>query len=171
VEVVSVDVMDALTTGRLAQARAITFEYVASTQGEAGLPVPQAIRDLPQPLRTVLESLDERHQSPGALLLALQGETVCGTVALQRSWLSAATDAVVQRLYVREAYRRQGIAGRLMAAVHEIAAREGFQRLILNVMASRAGALACYETLGYTRLTETLDWPYGGVWLGRRINS
>jgi ribosomal protein S18 acetylase RimI-like enzyme len=92
-------------------------------------------------------------------------------VALQRSWLPAATDAVVQRLYVREAQRRQGIARRLMTAVHAIAAREGFQRLILNVMANRTGALACYETLGYKRLTETLDWPYGGAWLGRTINS
>jgi GNAT superfamily N-acetyltransferase len=169
--VVHVDIMDALATGRLAQARTIAFEYLASTQGEAGLPVPQAIRDLPEPLRAVLESLNERHQPPGALLLAMRDETVCGTVALQRSWLSTPTDAVVQRLYVREAYRRQGIAGQLMMAVHEIAAREGFQRLILNVMTSRTGALACYETLGYTRLTETLDWPYGGVWLGRSINS
>ncbi|MCL6489484.1 MAG: GNAT family N-acetyltransferase, partial [Alicyclobacillus mali] len=54
------------------------------------------------------------------------------------------TDAVVQRLYVREAFRRRGIAHQLMAAVVAIAAREGFLRLVLTAMTSRAGARACY---------------------------
>jgi Acetyltransferases len=166
-----IDIVDALATGQLDQARDIAFEYLALTQGEAGLPVPQDIAALPEPLRVALDSLEQRHVPPGALLLALSGDAVCGTVALQRSWLTRTTDAVVQRLYVREPYRRCGIARELMATVHAIAAREGFQRLVLNVMESRTGALAFYRTLGYTPLSEPVDWPYGGHWLVRAVNS
>jgi len=167
----SVGVVDALATGRLAPARDITFEYVALTQGEAGFAVPQDIAALPEPLRAVLDSLAERHRPPGTLLLAPLDDIVGGTVAMQRSWLTTGTDAVVQRLYVREVFRRRGIARTLMATVHGIAAREGFRRLLLNVMSSRTAALACYDVLGYVPLTESLDWPYGGVWLCRDINS
>ena len=165
------DIVDGLTTAWLAQTRAITFEYLALTQGEAGLPVPQDIADLPEPLRDVLDSLAQRHARPGALLLAVSGDAVCGTVAMQRSWLTVDTDAVVQRLYVPQAFRRGGVGRALMLAVHAIAAREGFDRLILNVMTSRTGALAFYETLGYSPLAETVDWPYGGYWLGRDADS
>ncbi|MBX6751577.1 MAG: hypothetical protein IRY85_18285 [Micromonosporaceae bacterium] len=58
-----------------------------------------------------------------------------------------------------------------MAAVHTIAAREGFQRLARNVMTSRTGALAFSRALGYTALPETVDWPYGGHWLAHDVNS
>jgi ribosomal protein S18 acetylase RimI-like enzyme len=166
-----VEVVDGLASRWLASARTIAFEYLALTQGEAGLPVPQDISALPVPLQAVLDSLSERHAPPGALLLALSGDTVCATVALQHSWLTVDTDAVVQRLYVREAFRRRGIARELMAAVHAIAVREGFHRLVLNVMTSRTAALAFYESLGYAPLTEPIDWPYGGIWLGRDVNS
>jgi ribosomal protein S18 acetylase RimI-like enzyme len=101
----------------------------------------------------------------------VDGDTVCGTVALQGSWLTEGTDAVVQRLYVRTAFRRRGVAQELMAAGHALAVREGFQRLVLNVMANRTGALAFYETLGYAPVAEPVGWRYGGIWLGRRVNS
>lgn len=166
-----VHIVDALATGRVDAAREVTFEYLALTQGEAGLPVPQDISGLPAPLRGVLDMLEQRHAAPGALLLALNEDTVCGTVALAHSSLTRATDAVVQRLYVRAAYRRHGIARELMAAVHAIALREDFDRTVLNVMSSRAGARALYESLGYRPMTEPVDWPYGGLWLQRRLST
>lgn len=167
----TMDIVDGLATRWLAQAQAIAFEYLALSQGEAGFPVPQHIAALPVPLRTVLDSLKRSHATPGALLLAVSGEAVSGTVALQRSWLTVGTDAVVQRLYVRQAFRRRGGARALMATVAAIAGGEGFHRLILNVMTSRTGALAFYETLSYTPLTKPVDWPYGGIWLGHDVNS
>jgi ribosomal protein S18 acetylase RimI-like enzyme len=167
----AVRIVDALTTGRLAEARASAFEYMALTQLEAGLPVPTDASALPPALQDVLESLAAQHKQPGVLLLALHEGAVCGTVAMRPSRLTSATDAVVQRLYVREPCRRRGIARALMAEVHTIAAREGFHRLVLNVMSTREGALALYRQLGYEELTDDVDWPYGGIWLGREINS
>lgn len=167
----SIDILNGLSTQWLDAAQAITFEYLARTQGEAGLPVPQDIPALPAPLRAVLDSLAQRHAPPGALLLARHRQAVCGTVAVRQSDLTADTDALVQRLYVRDAFRRHGVGRQLMAAVHAIAAREGFQRLVLNVMSSRTGALAFYATLGYRPLHGPVDWPYGGIWLARAVDS
>jgi ribosomal protein S18 acetylase RimI-like enzyme len=164
------DIVDALLTGRIAAARAITFEYLALTQGAAGLPVPQDIAALPGPLRAVLDTLAQRHAPPGALLLAQDEESVCGTVALSRSRLTAETDAVVQRLYVRADYRHRGIARELMAQVHAVALREGFERTVLSVLTSRKPALALYRSLGYQPMATPDDWAYGGVWLQRRVS-
>lgn len=164
-----VRIVDALATGRVAAARDIAFEYVALTQDEAGSPVPQGIAELSEPLRRTLEDLAEQYRPPGLVLLALDGERVCGTVALRPSWLTTAADAIVQRLYVPVADRRRGIARSLMEAVHVHAVAAGFERLLLNVMASRTGAIAFYRRLGYQDLPDRLDWPYGGRWLVRDV--
>src|SRR5688572_12611936 len=103
-------IVDAIATGRLRLARELSFEYVALTQGEAGFPVPQDFEALPTQLRDLLESLRERHASPGALLLAMADDQVCGTVAMRRSHATRPTDALVERLYVRDSARRRGIA-------------------------------------------------------------
>ncbi len=164
-----VRIVDALATGRVQAARDIAFEYVALTQGETGSLVPQEIHDLPEPLRRMLHDLAVLHSPPGIVLLALDGEQVCGTVALRRSWLTRPTDAVVQRLYVRSSFRRRGIARDLMEALHMHAIAAGFHRLVLNVMSSRTGAIACYRDLGYDELSEPVEWPYGGMWLARDL--
>jgi ribosomal protein S18 acetylase RimI-like enzyme len=173
-------IVDALATGRLQAARDITVEYLALTQGEAGFVVPQAISELPEPLRRIVDTLEDRHRTPGVLLLALCGdaepnddesEVVCGTVALAPSALTQAGDGVVQRLYVRESFRRKAIASRLMEGAHAASQAAGFRRAVLNVMTSRVGAQAFYRGMGYRPLDEDVDWPYGGVWLCRDLQS
>jgi ribosomal protein S18 acetylase RimI-like enzyme len=164
-------IVDALATDRIEAARAIVFEYLASTQGEAGLPVPQGIADLPTSLRAVHASLAQRHAEPGALLLAIDGDEVCGCVGLSRSDLTEPNDGLVQRLYVRALHRRRGIARALMAAVHEHARRHGFDRLVLNVMPSRVGAISFYRGLGYRPIPDVAGWPYAAVWLAYDMHS
>jgi ribosomal protein S18 acetylase RimI-like enzyme len=165
----AVRIVDALATGRVQAARDVAFEYVAMTQGETGSLVPQDIYDLPEPLRSTLDDLAVLHSPPGIVLLALEGEQVCGTVALRRSWLTRPTDAVVQRLYVPPGFRRRGIARDLMETLHMHAVAAGFHRLVLNVMASRTGAIAFYRGLGYDVLSKPVEWPYGGLWLARDL--
>ncbi len=158
-------VVDALATGHVDAAKAIAFEYLALTQGEAGVEVPQGIADLPPSLRAVMETLEERHREPATLLLAISTDEVCGCVGMTPSVLTAPTDALVQRLYVRAAHRRQGIARALMQAVHSHAERHGFSRVVLNVMPSRTGAIAFYRALGYQPIPDVAQWPYPAVWL------
>jgi hypothetical protein len=103
-------IIDALATGRIEAARDIIFEYLACTEGEAGSSVPRGVADLPPPLQAVLTSLAQRHDGPGALLLAMDGDEVVGCVGLSRSDITAPADGLVQRLYVRASHRRHGLA-------------------------------------------------------------
>ena len=57
-----------------------------------------AFADLPPPLQAVLTSLAQRHDGPGALLLAMDGDEVVGCVGLSRSDVTEPTDGLVQRL-------------------------------------------------------------------------
>jgi hypothetical protein len=57
-----------------------------------------------------------------------------------------------------------------MAHVHAIALREGFDRTVLSVMTSRTPARALYRSLGYLPMAAPDGWPYGGVWLQRRVS-
>ena len=158
-------IIDALATGRIEAARDIVFEYLACTQGEAGSSVPRGVADLPPPLQAVLTSLAQRHDGSGALLLGVDGDEVVGCVGLSRSDVTEPTDGLVQRLYVRAPHRRRGIARALMTAVHDHARRKGFDRLVLNVMPSRVGAIAFYHRLGYRPMHDVEQWPYPAVWL------
>jgi GNAT superfamily N-acetyltransferase len=133
-----VHVVHALATGRMDAAREVTFEYLALTQARLGCWCHKTSQACPR--RCAVSSTCSSS----------------GTVALARSSLTRATDAVLQRLYVRAAHRRRGIARELVAAVHAIALREGFDRTVLNVMSSRAGARALDKSLGYRTMTERL---------------
>jgi ribosomal protein S18 acetylase RimI-like enzyme len=164
-----VDVVDALSAGRMDQARALTIEYLALTDVEAGLPAAQGFEELRAPLQEVVRTLADRHRPPGVLLLALLDGQPCGTVAMRRSNVSRASDALVQRLYVPMAYRRLGVARRLMTTVHVHSATAGFARTVLAVMPSRTGAIALYRSLGYLPLTEDVAWGWAAVGLCRNL--
>lgn len=56
--------------------------------------------------------------------------------------------AEVKRLYVRPAERGAGIGTTLMDHVHRHAGLQGFTRVILEVLHTRAGAVAFYRHLG-----------------------
>ena len=58
-------------TGRqLPDAQALVFEYIATTQGEAGRTVPASIDQLSGVLRDECTDLATAYQPPGTLLLA-----------------------------------------------------------------------------------------------------
>jgi GNAT superfamily N-acetyltransferase len=56
----------------------------------------------------------------------------------------------VRRLYVRPAHRHAGVARLLVDQAHQYATRQGFHRLILDVLPSRIRVIEFYRRLGYT---------------------
>ena len=52
-------------------------------------------------------------------------------------------------MYVRPAYRRQGIAGKIVAALEQHAAANGCHRAVLETGADMPEAIAFYERQGY----------------------
>jgi hypothetical protein len=74
-------VLDAITTGRSAEAEALVFEYMAATQAEVGRPLPTDVAELPEVLRTECDNIGSAYRAPGTMLLAYRGRHPIGCVA------------------------------------------------------------------------------------------
>jgi ribosomal protein S18 acetylase RimI-like enzyme len=132
---------------QIPHAQALVFEYMATTQREGGRVVPATIDDLPAVLRAECTDLATAYPPPGALLIAYQDAQPVGCVGLKP--LPPPGTIEVQRLYVRPAHRRGGIARLLMHHAHQHAAEHGFTRFVLDVMPSRTHIVDFYRRLGY----------------------
>lgn len=117
--------------------------------------------DVPALARLEAECLGDDAWTPGLIT-----EGVAGRVPTV-SWLVARTDGAVaghavlscagdiaelQRIAVTPVCRRRGLASALLAAVVELAAREGCDRLLLEVRFDNAGALAFYAARGFVEV-------------------
>jgi ribosomal-protein-alanine N-acetyltransferase len=79
--------------------------------------------------------------------LARQGGEAAGFIAAR----VAADECEILNLAVARAYRRRGVARRLVEHALAEARRAGARRCWLEVRASNAGAIACYRALGFRR--------------------
>ncbi len=84
----------------------------------------------------------------GVFVLARLDGDLAGCAALRRHDAEAAE---LKRLYVRPAYRRLGLARRLMAAMEDRARGLGYRRLVLETGSRQPEAVLLYEALGYRR--------------------
>ena len=78
-------------------------------------------------------------------LVALDGETVVGYVGSQ----TVLQEADMMNIAVADSHRRQGIARML---VEELVRQLDAYQLTLEVRASNAGAIALYDSLGFTQV-------------------
>lgn len=67
-----------------------------------------------------------------------------------------AESAEVKRMFTCEEYRRQGIAGILLAALEEQARRLGYRRLVLETGILQVDAQSLYKAHGFSRVP---CWP------------
>jgi ribosomal protein S18 acetylase RimI-like enzyme len=83
-------------------------------------------------------------------------------------WM-AADDCWLEDLYVAEVARRRGVGRALVAAALERARERGARRIELDTHETNAGALALYESLGFSARSKG-----GGegrsLFLGRRLD-
>jgi GNAT superfamily N-acetyltransferase len=85
------------------------------------------------------------------VLLARDGEKITALASYCFLWpaAGAGTSLFLKELYVREPYRRRGIARELMAAVCSEAQAAGCTRVEWQADAGNPPALALYEGLGF----------------------
>jgi putative acetyltransferase len=108
-----------------------------------------------------LASLPGKYARPaGRLLLALNGPTVLGVVAL-RPVLS--TDCEMKRLYVRSAGRGTGLGRLLTQALIKEARLEGYSRLLLDTLPTMSQAQALYRSMGFVEIPAYCHNPIAGT--------
>ncbi len=78
----------------------------------------------------------------------------------------AADDCLLEDLFVREEARRHGVGRALVQGVIDLAAGRGCRRVELDVNEANAGALAMYESFGFS----AQDDRYGGRNLLMRLH-
>ncbi|WP_251140378.1 N-acetyltransferase [Rhodoferax sp. U11-2br] len=113
-----------------------------------------------------LEALPERYGPPhGAALLAYAGDTLAGCGALTSTQHTGVAE--VKRIYVREAFRRQGLARTLTQQLMAQAQDLGYHTAAISTWPENTQALALYQQLGFEPIAPFKVHPYAQlVFLG-----
>lgn len=111
-------------------------------------------------MSTELVQLRTYYRSPGFLVLARQGKTPVGCVAVRA--LSSSTGEV-RRLFVRPEYRTAGLGRRLLDDATDRARATGFSRLVLTTLPTMTAARSLYDSDGYVAAEPYVAEPVDGV--------
>jgi len=77
----------------------------------------------------------------------------------------------VKRLYVRPAFRKQGIAQRLLEALESFASGCGAESIYLDTTGDLQPALAFYERNAYLRCPRYNDNPQATIFMRKRLSA
>jgi len=109
-----------------------------------------------------LATLPGRYAPPqGRLLLAQVGEQAAGCVALRP--LQEAGVCEMKRLFIRPAYRGQGLGLMLAQRIIHAAITVGYTVMRLDTLDTLERAMQLYETLGFRRCAPYYANPLPGV--------
>jgi putative acetyltransferase len=112
-----------------------------------------------QDFEAEVTGLPGRYAPPsGCLILAMEGETPAGCVALRD--LGDGT-CEMKRLYVAPSYRGRGVGRLLVGEVVRGAEWLGYRRMVLDSMPEMTGALALYREFGFVEMAPYWDHPTG----------
>jgi ribosomal protein S18 acetylase RimI-like enzyme len=151
----------------IALARRLFTEYLEATIEETGLPNPEQSPGVLEAMRSDIETLPGPYVAPdGALLVARLGDAPAGSVGLARL---DETTAELRRLWVRAGYRRGGVARALAVASLVRAAELGYERVVLDVVPTRTGAIDLYRSLGFSEIEPYDEYPFPMVFLARKV--
>ena len=116
-----------------------------------------------------LAVLPEMYGPPaGRLLLAMDGTRLLGCIGIRRL---KADDRIceMKRLYVRDVARGTGLGRRLAEAALDAGRELGYERMVLDTLATMTVARELYARLGFVDRTPYYDNPTPGVSYLERI--
>ena len=110
----------------------------------------------PSAWRASVTDVEQWLRDGGGLLAWLANELVGSVV-----WSYRGPVLYVQHVSVHPAYRRRGLASRMMTWLEAEARRQGYAQLGLRFRSTLKNNQALYESLGFA-VTETVPHPLGG---------
>ncbi|HEY8906377.1 MAG TPA: GNAT family N-acetyltransferase [Rhodoferax sp.] len=114
-----------------------------------------------QEYETEFAGLPGKYAAPeGRLLLACEGDTVLGCVALRR--VDAST-CEMKRVYVRPAARGRNLGRQLVEALLREAKLAGYSRICLDVLPEFTAAQTLYKSLGFVSAAPVSVNPVPGT--------
>jgi carbonic anhydrase len=149
------------TSADIARGLELVREYVIATAEETGHDA-----ELILPLIAELNDFRGHYLERGAFLVAEHDGEVAGCVGV-----TPGDDGLCEmnRLWVRPAFRRGGVARELSEASMQAARDLGFTRMALDVVPQRTGAIALYRSLGFTESPALHEYPFPMVALARDL--
>ena len=107
------------------------------------------------------------------LWLAKAGQQLAGCVALRKLLLTSENASVscaeIKRMYVRENFRGQGIAQRLLEAAEEFARDAGYAWIYLDTTDEMKAAARLYERSGYVRCGRYNENPQATIFMRKEL--
>ena len=104
------------------------------------------------------------------VLLAYHDRTPAGCI-LYRPLRHMGLAGEVKRLYVRPAFRKRGIAERLLEALERFASSRDAEWLYLDTTDELQAAIAFYERHGYGRCDRYNDNPQATIFMRKRLDA
>jgi ribosomal protein S18 acetylase RimI-like enzyme len=151
------------TPGDIELGAALVYEYVVATAEETGIDVDVILGIIPD---VKADGFADRYLDGGAYLVADDEGDIVGGVGIAP--LDERT-CEMNRLWIRAPFRRGGHARTLCEASLDAARELGFRRMALDVVPERTGAIALYESLGFTAAPATHEYPFPMVFLARDL--
>ena len=114
-----------------------------------------------------LEDLQGKYGRPeGRLYLIRRGEETAGCVALLKM---DETRCEIKRLYVRPAYRGQGLGARAVEKILEEARAVGYESMYLDTLDFLKSAVELYRKLGFEEIPPYNDNPLKGTVFMKKV--
>jgi ribosomal protein S18 acetylase RimI-like enzyme len=115
------------------------------------------------------EAFEQEYFTEGAgIWLASTNQKIAGCIAL-RTLPHLENSGEIKRLYVRPAYRQQGIAEALLKALEEYAARHVYSSLYLDTKDDLTAAIRFYQSHGYQPCERYNDNPQATIFLHKQL--
>jgi GNAT superfamily N-acetyltransferase len=126
-----------------ADAAQLLFAYQRETAVEVGAAEPQRPEEVWLPVRR--ETMDPASVHSTYIVAYDQRRPIGGVALVAHDGLSV----MLKRCFVQPSHRRRGVATALVNAARQLAADRGANRLVLDVLASRTGAIAAWRHMGF----------------------
>ncbi len=124
-------------------AASLLFAYQQETAVEVGAACPARPEEVWLPVRQ--ETINPASVLDTYLVAYLSAQPVGGVALVAQDGVTT----MLKRCYVLPSWRRRGIARALVWHAAGVAAARGAQRLVLDVLSSRSGAIAAWRTMGF----------------------